>query len=56
MLKYLHEHYLTIVILGRFLRYYQSMRMVAQVGDDQYAANNVSKALTPPGGIGIKYL
>jgi hypothetical protein len=45
-----------LLSIERFLRYYQSMRMVAQVGDDQYAANNVSRALTPPGGIGVEYM
>ncbi|KAL1602640.1 hypothetical protein SLS60_006057 [Paraconiothyrium brasiliense] len=30
--------------------------MVAQVGDDQYTANNVSRALTPPAGIVITYI
>lgn len=43
-------------ITERLLRYYQSMRMVSQTGDDEFAANNVSRALTPPNGIGIKYM
>jgi len=42
--------------LERVLRYYQSFRMVAQPADDEYVANNVTKALAGPDGIASEYL
>ncbi|MCJ1376576.1 hypothetical protein MMC20_007819 [Loxospora ochrophaea] len=37
------------VLLGRLLRYLSSVRMVNEVGEDQWAANDVTKTLSVPG-------
>ncbi|KAI0192155.1 S-adenosyl-L-methionine-dependent methyltransferase [Astrocystis sublimbata] len=43
-------------LMKRLLRYYQSMGMVAQLGDDEYAPNNVTRAIATKGGrSGISY-
>ncbi|KAI3325423.1 S-adenosyl-L-methionine-dependent methyltransferase [Xylariaceae sp. AK1471] len=38
------------VLLRRLLRYYQSFGIVSQPGDDQYGANNITRALVSLGG------
>ncbi|CAI6336930.1 unnamed protein product [Periconia digitata] len=43
------------LLLKRFLRYYQSFRMLSQPGDDAYVANNVTKALAGPDGVAVEY-
>ncbi|KAI1145238.1 S-adenosyl-L-methionine-dependent methyltransferase [Nemania diffusa] len=43
-------------LMKRLLRYYQSMGMVSQLGDDEYTSNNVTKAIATQGGrAGISY-
>ena len=42
--------------IERLLRYYQSMRMITEVAEDQFKANNVTRALASPTGDGIVYL
>ncbi|KAI0160659.1 S-adenosyl-L-methionine-dependent methyltransferase [Xylariaceae sp. FL1272] len=37
-------------LMKRLLRYYQSMGMVVQLGDDKYAPNNVTRAMATTGG------
>ncbi|KAF2874757.1 S-adenosyl-L-methionine-dependent methyltransferase [Massariosphaeria phaeospora] len=43
------------VLMKRFLRFYQSFRWIKETSENQFTANNVTKALSPPGGTGIKY-
>ncbi|PVH95258.1 S-adenosyl-L-methionine-dependent methyltransferase [Periconia macrospinosa] len=43
------------ILLKRVLRYYASLRMLDQPGEDAYAANNVTRTLAGPGDIAVEY-
>ncbi|PVH96624.1 S-adenosyl-L-methionine-dependent methyltransferase [Periconia macrospinosa] len=44
-----------IVLAKRLLRFYQSFRWIKQQDENQFIANNVTKALTPPFSVGVEF-